>query len=67
MIFMTISKPIQIKPDPCAKDEIQSAKNQQNENLWENPLPATKAMKKAIQQVKNKFNIDEVWDGDFYL
>jgi uncharacterized membrane protein YkoI len=64
---MTISKPIQIKPDLYANDEIQSTKNQQKEDLWENPLPATKAMKKAIQQVKNKFNIDEVWDGDFYL
>ena len=37
------------------------------ENLWENPPEATPAMKRAIEQLKGRFNKNEPWDGDFDL
>lgn len=64
---MTISNPIAIKPNISSPDEIAETRTQKTENLWQNPSPATEAMKKAIEQVKNKFTIDQQWDGDFYL
>ena len=37
------------------------------ENLWSNPPEATLAMKRAIEQLKGRFNKNEPWDGDFDL
>ena len=35
------------------------------DNLWENPPEATPIMKRAIEQLKSRFNKNEPWDGDF--
>jgi hypothetical protein len=62
---MIINTQTEIKPNLSSPDSITTT--QETENLWENPSPATKAMKKAIQPVKNKFNLNQQWDGNFSL
>ncbi len=62
---MTIS--YQTETHLSSPDVIKTTEIQESENLWENPSKATEAMKKAIKQVKNKFNINQQWDGNFYL
>lgn len=43
------------------------AETASRENLWENPPEVTPAMKRAIQQFKQRFNSNQQWDGDFSL
>jgi len=59
---MMISPQTDIKPNLSPPKTIATKKI---ENLWENPPEATEAMKKAIKTVKNTFNINEQWDGEF--
>ena len=37
------------------------------ENLWENPPEVTPAMKRTIEQFKQRFTSNQQWDGDFSL
>jgi hypothetical protein len=46
---------------------IVSPLTQDSENLWQHPVKATTAMKKAIQLVKENLNENDSWDGNFSL
>lgn len=39
----------------------------ESENLWSNPPSASPELKSTIAEVKNNYNRNDPWDGDFVV
>lgn len=53
--------------DTLPMTTIASPITQDSENLWQHPVEATTAMKKAIHLVKESLDENDSWDGNFSL
>jgi hypothetical protein len=74
LIFLVLQRQPQLVPDglvvppksQVSKETVEKESLKQD-NLWENPPPATEEMKLTIAEFKSKYNRSEPWDGDFVL